>query len=188
MSEVLLHDLDSETLKWCPSLYSSGSCSVTIKAFHFIWSSNCTSSYTCISLCADTISSASIKPPVQAGLNGTVPTGISLAFRANKTTQYNTDLLTSLVYRWTFSDSSDSVETTDPVVFHVFYAPGTFQITLEILAANSPSVRTTYTITVYESKVHPWDGISPSPPLSCHRLPSLSTSPEWMLILCLTFV
>ncbi len=107
------------------------------------------------SLWLDIIQSLLIKPPIQASGNGSVPTGISLVFRANKTTQYGTDIVESVTYQWSFGDGSQTERTSEPIISHVFYAPGNYDITLLVLAAYSPTTPVTYRITVYESKAPP---------------------------------
>ena len=101
-------------------------------------------------LCLDIVQSVSIQPPIQASGNGSVPTGISLVFRANKITQYNTDIVESVTYRWSFGDGSQTEETNETIISHVFYTPGNYVITLSVTAAS-----TQITITVYESKAPP---------------------------------
>ena len=96
-----------------------------------------------------------IKPPIQASGDGSVPTGISLVFRATKTTQYNTDIVESVTYRWSFGDGSQMEDTSEPIISHIFYTPGNYDITLTVLASHSQPPLTTYTITVYESKAPP---------------------------------
>ena len=108
-----------------------------------------------LSLCLDIIQSVLIKPPIQASGNGSVPTGISLIFRANKTTQYNTDIVESVTYTWLFGDGGQGEVTSEPIISHIFYAPGNYDITLSVVAAYSQGRQTTYTITVYESKAPP---------------------------------
>jgi PKD repeat protein len=103
----------------------------------------------------DIIQSVLIKPPIQASGNGSVPTRISLVFRANKTTRYNTDIVESVTYQWSFGDGSQTEPTSEPIISHVFYAPGNYAITLSVVAAYSPSTQVTYRITVYESKAAP---------------------------------
>ena len=107
-----------------------------------------------LSRCSDIIQSVSVRPPIQASGNGSVPTGISLIFRADKTTQYGTDVVESVTYRWSFGDSGRNEETSEPIISHIFYAAGTYTITL-IVTARYSSTQTIYPITVYESKAPP---------------------------------
>ena len=106
-------------------------------------------------LCLDMIQSVLIMPPIQASGNGSVPTGISLVFRANKTTQYYTGIVEPVTYRWSFGDGSQTEDTIEPIISHVFYTPGNYNISLSVSPSHSQPTQTTYTITVYESKAPP---------------------------------